>query len=505
MGPGSNGHPLAKPLTVYDQKLLTLVLKVRSLGLQRGPATERVPVSSQPMSAPVNPLDLRIRNMRRIVDQIEACRAPLGFARLIAEAKAEVERSFGALSAEFVDFGERFGSLTFPDLSLAESWDVHNFETSVGELLGHLSSLALRLEEQILSPAAQVGQRSGPLGEYLADELGEKDIERIVTAIAGGVSKRSLAIMARWWQLETYLRTLVYIQLQGLFGPSMGSEFQKEKKRLELANEHSYMASADDGYLPSQFDVGALLKLIDKYWDQCQFGIGLPKAVWSGRIDELIPVRHRLAHCRRPHVDDADRIDQLLRDLEPAANRVFRAYTDWSDVDPGLVDPVVDDWVRLQHNVSHLVEHGRERKGIDFSLRAVELPGATCSGLAVTGSPGWFWVMHAYVREGGLYIDDYLRDTSVQKLMPMVTHIVQPSRSEIAVTIAAVGDPHVTSNLIGGLLEAVFSEREWGGVGSSVRHPTRRVAQGLDPRVDAQGILSILSGLNPGDHCSIFG
>jgi hypothetical protein len=360
-------------------------------------------------------------------------------------------------------------------------------------------------DAQLSPEEARLRMRYKAPGEYLAAELGEDDVERIVTALDNHVPKRSLAIMARWWQLETYLRTLAYIQLHGLFGSSMGSEFQKAKSRLDRANEHRYMASADDGYLPSQFDVGALLDLIDLHWDQCQFGIGLPKAVWLGRVKELVPIRHRLAHCRRPHVDDVVRIDQLLRDLEPAANRVLRAYTDWSEVDAGMADPVVDDSVRLQHEDAHLVEHGRERCGIDFSLRAVSLPGATLVGSSVTGSPGWFWVMHAYIREGGLFIDDYLRNNGVQNLMAMATHIVQPGQWRVAVTIPAVGDPAVTSNLIGGFLNAVFSARGRGNDRFSVRHPTRRAPHGLDPRVDAQGILSVLSSLNADDSCSIFG
>lgn len=145
-------------------------------GLTR--SIESVAASSQPMSPPANPLDLKIRNMRGIVDQLEVCSAPRDFARLIKEAEAEVERSFGAGSAESVDFAERFESLTFPDLSLAESWDVHDFETALGELLGHLSNLAFRLEEQGQGPVPQgeghqrgrvfIGHGNAPLWRELA-------------------------------------------------------------------------------------------------------------------------------------------------------------------------------------------------------------------------------------------------------------------------------------------------------------------------------------------------
>ena len=340
---------------------------------------------------------------------------------------------------------------------------------------------------------------------YLTEELGETDVERIVTAMDNRFPQASLAIMARWWQLETYLRTLVYIQMHGLLGPSFASEFPKEQKRQGNTGDFGYMASSDDGYLPAHFDVGVLFKFVDQHWDSCRHGIGLPKEVWLGRVNELAPVRHRLAHCRRPHADDASRIEQVMRDLEPAANHFLRAYTNWYPVNADLVDPVVADWARMRHVDAHLVEHGRERRGVEFELRTVSLPGAQTDGPCVSGSPGRFWVMHALIRQGGLFIDDYMRESSVQNLLSLATHIVQPSQHQIAVTIPAVGDPTVISDVIGGFLAAVFSARTKGDERYSVRHPTRRVRGGLDPRVDAQGILSVLSELNADDSCSIFG
>ena len=102
----------------------------------------------------------------------------------------------------------------------------------------------------------------------------------------------------------------------------------------------------------------------------------------------------------------------------------------------------------------------------------------------------------------GLYIDDYMRNQSVQNLLSIAAHVIQPSQQEIAVTIPAVGDPDVIADAIGGFLRAVFSERQSGDHRYSVRHPHRRVP--LDPRVDAQGRLSILSGLDHTESMSIF-
>lgn len=351
--------------------------------------------------------------------------------------------------------------------------------------------------------ALQRMRRHSP-NDFLAHRLGNQDVSRLVRAIEGGVPAASLAVMARWWQFETYLRLLLYVELRGI----LGSDWQTPltgitTSRAQHAAGLRYMASADDAHLLAHLDVGRLFELIDQYWAECSLGIGLPKTVWAGRVEEVRPIRHRLAHCRRPHADDASRLEQLLRDLEPAANRVLRAYTDWCAVRHDLSDPVVDAWVHLQHpDALRLVNHGHNTKGIHFELMASHLPGAEVIG-TITGSPGWFWVMHVVLEGRRLYVDDFWSSQTVKNLMPLAAHIVQSSSWTLAVTIPAAQDADVIADAIGGFLNAVFEEVR-PGEGTDVRHPWRRPEPDLDPRVDAEGLLSVLSGLNPEDPISIF-
>jgi hypothetical protein len=341
-------------------------------------------------------------------------------------------------------------------------------------------------------------------GEYLLIQLGDENTNRLVRATDNGAPVDVLGVTARWWQLETYLRLLVYIQLRGRFGAEWLPPLTNQPvKRVERAKTTRYMASADDTYPLAHVDVGGLFELILERWEECSHGIGLPADVWRGRTAEIVPIRHRMAHCRRPHADDAVRIEQLLRDLEPAANLALRQYVRWWEPSPELEDPIIDDWVRLRHPVAQrLVEHGARNKGIIFDLMTARLPWAD-KAERITGTPGWFWVMHVVLRERQIYIDDYWSQQAVQAQLPMAGHIIQSSPWSIAVTVPAVGDPAAISDAIAGFFEAVFRSATQGD-GSSVRHPWRRTSLDLDPRVDAAGRLSVLSGLNDDDLMTIF-
>ena len=347
--------------------------------------------------------------------------------------------------------------------------------------------------------------RSGPPDQYLQYLLGEKNQKRLIIGVENGVPPEALVVSARWWQLETYLRLLVYIQLRALLGPRWSDSLSKPAvDRADAARALAYMKSADDAHPLAHADVGVLFRLIEDYWDQCQHGIGLPLEVWKGRATEIRPIRHRIAHCRRPHLDDVERVEQLLRDLDAGANRAIRSYVDWREVGVDLNDPIAKDWRHLEHEVARrLVPHGKRSKGIWFSLQASRLPWAPTAE-RITGTPGYFWVMSVHLdHQRHVYIDDYWADANVQSVLDRAAHIIQPSPYQLNVTLPAVGDPKEISDAIGEFFEAVFSTAQF-GESEQVRHPWRRTHPDLDPRVDAEGLLSIVSGLNAESPLTVF-
>jgi hypothetical protein len=254
-------------------------------------------------------------------------------------------------------------------------------------------------------------------------------------------------------------------------------------------------------------DVFDLFKVIEDRWSLFQAGIGIPQQVWAGRAMELRSIRHRIAHCRRAHLDDRQRIEQLLSDLEGGADQALRAYVKLYRPDADLKDDIVEDWVRMRHSAAaRLIDHGRRNKGIDFSLACTRRPWAPPPEPAVTNTPGWMWVLEAHLEldRRHLFIDDYFSESGVQASLPWIGHIIQPDSTTVYVTFPAVGDAEAISDAIGRCFEAVFTASRPGSDPGVVRHPWRRKTRDLDPRVDAEGLLSVLTCLNDDDPISYF-
>jgi Swt1-like HEPN len=164
--------------------------------------------------------------------------------------------------------------------------------------------------------------------EEHADLIPEDIRVSLDRALEHGVPARSLAVAARWWQLETWLRQLVYLELRAAYGLEWISHISKKAKGRAAADElNSYMRTPDASSVLAYLDVGELFRLIDdeEYWPLFEPSL-LPRVRWRGAVDELAAVRHRFAHCRRPHVEDVSRIESVLRDLETGAWKAISAY-----------------------------------------------------------------------------------------------------------------------------------------------------------------------------------
>lgn len=185
----------------------------------------------------------------------------------------------------------------------------------------------------------------------------------------GGVPVAAVACYARWWQLETYVREVVYTELRTKFGARWLEEVgEGALNRAKADQVNRYMASADAEDLLTYADAGLLFRVIDRHWDLFE-PVLLPLVRWQGQIDTLGPVRHRIAHCRRPHPDDVSRIEQALRDLEGGARTFYSSYADTAHRLSDREDPLVDAWVNRCHEAAaRLVEHCENNYDTRFQM-----------------------------------------------------------------------------------------------------------------------------------------
>lgn len=329
------------------------------------------------------------------------------------------------------------------------------------------------------------------------------------SAWRSGVSPTATALYARWWQLETWLRSLVYVERSARHGRGWADGLPAAAEQRERRDKaHSYMASPDAQDRLAYLDATPLLTdVLINDWDLYAETL-IDRDVWTGRVVELLKIRHRIGHCRRPHSDDLGRLQQTLRDLEPGAFRAVAAFNRQSAPADDLADPVVDAWCRGKHpDAARLLAHARTNYEIQFDLRASRRPwaGPRSPGQPISGSPGYLW--HAtFTHTGGRPVD--LRrmwdDSYMTQPRDLLVFLTANDPFSLEVSFAAVDDPAAISDAIGCLFDAVLMNPDYRWRRSLDEYDRwLRTHQDLDPRVQLGTEWAIVDDTTP--PISIFG
>jgi hypothetical protein len=157
--------------------------------------------------------------------------------------------------------------------------------------------------------------------------------------------ERVLDTYARLWQLEIWLRQLVYLELRALAGDDWVSKVRGAEKPKEADKRLTYMPTPEEDPL-SYAQFSELCRIISEEWRLFEHFLP-PKSIWAAKLEEVTQVRHRVAHFRAGHRDDLDRVVQLLRDIDHGFWRFCTSYNDSHPVLPASDDPVVEHFLHL--------------------------------------------------------------------------------------------------------------------------------------------------------------
>ena len=305
------------------------------------------------------------------------------------------------------------------------------------------------------------------------------------------------ALYARWWQLETWLRSLVYMELKTAFGPLWASELPpRSAKRQDSESEIRYMATADAQSRLAYTDVSGLMAIIERHWDLFK-GSLISKGVWLGRAEELRLIRNRIGHCRRPHADDLARLEQTLRDLEPGAFSALSAFNRRSRTIRDRDDAVVDAWVHREHEAAmRLIDHAERQYETSFELSCSRRPWSdrVPPTVTISGTRGYVWHARWYFR-GHRWLDlskfwnaDYSPEQRDAILL-----VCASGPSDIEVSFSALEDPRVIADAIGACFDTVLMllRRGVGPFHVDYQAWTREYSN-LDPRIQAGGPWAIV-------------
>ena len=185
-----------------------------------------------------------------------------------------------------------------------------------------------------------------------------------------------LSMYARLWEFETWLRMMVYVELRARYGddwephlPNEGNTGGAQSRDERL----SHMPTL--GRLPTSYmQLSRILSTVSDQWNL--FSAFLPpREIWTAKVEEVLQVRHRIAHFRKGHKHDADRLAQLLRDLDPGFWLFCLSYNDtdrWYPEDDAVTREVAShetahDKVRL-HLARSTRPWSRRTESFDGSL-----------------------------------------------------------------------------------------------------------------------------------------
>lgn len=159
--------------------------------------------------------------------------------------------------------------------------------------------------------------------------------------------ERVLQTYARLWQLETWLRRMVYLELRAHLGDDWKSKVKLERAERPLKEDKIlvHMPTPEEDPL-SYVQLSELCRIVSD--NRPLFDPFLPPAeVWEGRMKEISQVRHRVAHFRQGNERDLDRVVQLLRDLDKGFWKFITSYNDRLYVLPHDGDPVFAHFLPL--------------------------------------------------------------------------------------------------------------------------------------------------------------
>jgi hypothetical protein len=161
------------------------------------------------------------------------------------------------------------------------------------------------------------------------------------------------------WQLEAWLRQIVYVELRAADSnwerrianlPKVDRFKERDKSLHHMATPHQsrllYLTLNDLWGLISDDDNW---ELFEHYFP--------PKDNVIARIYEIMAIRNRVAHSREPHTNDIARMELFLRDLEPGIRRFCVRYnvTDHPVRRDGVAERLEAEWQRIGHNTDLFV------------------------------------------------------------------------------------------------------------------------------------------------------
>ncbi len=236
-------------------------------------------------------------------------------------------------------------------------------------------------------------------------------------------SKSSQQLFPLLWQLELWMREIVYVELRAHY-----ADWRSEVARIvrnwpppSQANDKrlTHMRTRHDNGI-SYLSLGELLQIIDKHWSLFAFYFP-PQNIFVSRMSEISQIRHRIAHFRDPHATDLERVTLFLKDLDQGFWRFATAYSVTKTRAADSPSDSVNDYFDGTHDRRWLVEMRTLDAGwryagdgdprLHFDLSCSMRPTFERNGSSLVGRAGLLYHAKFSSRRNGLSVKAVLAQT----------------------------------------------------------------------------------------------
>lgn len=305
--------------------------------------------------------------------------------------------------------------------------------------------------------------------QHKADDVGEPWIDAetltaVDVAARNGMPARSVGVYSRWWQLETWLRDLVYVELRAKYGAVWEGVVARAAGRQAQDAAFTHMENADSKNPLAYLDYSQILEVISAEWELFERTL-MERRSWEGRQEDLKRIRHRIGHMRVPHDDDLSRLEQTLRDLERGAFIAFASYNRRFST-AGGADPITAAWLDGQHDdARRLLKHADRQYETRLLLQASRRPWVTTQPV-VDPAPGILWHADFMMRGRTIDVAALWRDSALDRMRRLVVHLVADDPWHIGFTFSGADSASDIADAIGEAFDAVLmNSHQYGGTG----------------------------------------
>ena len=269
------------------------------------------------------------------------------------------------------------------------------------------------------------------------------------------------------WQLENWLRTIVYVELRA------NQVDWEDPIRSKVQNwpPHSLTSDKRLHHMATPHQAALSYLTFGQLWDVVSHADnwGLfapyfpPKDNTDVRISEVKAIRNRVAHFRDPHPRDTARLELFMRDMESGIRRFCDRYTVAKIPRDPAEDPVSEalqqDWDRIGYGIELMRPHGwlyaPGRHRMDPLMNA-RLDMLTHANYSVGSRQG---IIYRVTVSSGIRLDrpsDTVGMFDVTKSLhsDIVHFIISSPGNEVSVTIPAIHGTGKTAELIAAFLRA---------------------------------------------------